>query len=385
MKAITLFILLSLPVFILAQDHLYFTDGSVHTTKILEITPEVVKYKRFDFQDGPTYTIKRDDIQKIEYSNGRVEWYTEPPVEIEPPMLDDEEQEFEEEAREEEREDDLEEKEQEEEEKDDFEEEKQRESEEEVRVVEPEAENMRIEMQEAAFKKGFFVGLIAGGNVNAALYDYQTAPEPPLGFAFGPSAGIAIDWRMARSFSLQSVLAYRVKGNRIDVAEWVTSLEDAYPYDPIILFPAIEADGYLKTSIHYLEWSLCPVFHVDILQLGFGGYLAAGLSGKETADYEISYYLEGELFDQDIVNTTRDVAFVDLISAGDESALYINRMDYGLTGYMGFAIDPLTIGMTFNYGLNQWEPENNLFSSSKPPNETRHITGMLSLAYYFGK
>jgi hypothetical protein len=108
MKAITLFILLSLPVFILAQDHLYFTDGSVHTTKILEITPEVVKYKRFDFQDGPTYTIKRDDIQKIEYSNGRVEWYTEPPVEIEPPMLDDEEQEFEEEAREEEREDDLE-------------------------------------------------------------------------------------------------------------------------------------------------------------------------------------------------------------------------------------------------------------------------------------
>ena len=252
--------------------------------------------------------------------------------------------------------------------------------------VASETVDISFKKQGADFKKGFFVGLIVGGNVNAALYDYKTAPEPPFGFAFGPSAGVAFDWRMARSFSLQSTLAYRVKGNRIDMEKWVTSVEDEYYYDPNIIFPAIEADGYLKTSISYLEWSLCPVFHADVLQLGFGGYLAAGLSGEETADYEISYYLEGELLDQDIVNTTRDVEFVDLIAAdNDESTLYLNRIDYGLTAYMGFAIDPITIGMTFNYGLNQWEPENKLFSSSKPPNETRHITGMLSLAYYFGK
>ena len=64
MKAITLFILLSIPVFLVAQDELHLKNGVTHSTKILEITPEVVKYKLFGFQEGPTYTIKRSDIQK---------------------------------------------------------------------------------------------------------------------------------------------------------------------------------------------------------------------------------------------------------------------------------------------------------------------------------
>jgi hypothetical protein len=375
MKAITLIIFLTLPVLLFAQDELYLNNGVIHSTKVLEITPEVVKYKLFGFQEGPTYTINRSDILKIEYSNGSVEWFTAPPNEIAPQNPEEEEVEEEE----------LEEGDQEEEEED-FEEEEQNEEHDKAEIeVVPEAEKESLKGREADFKKGFFVGLMAGGNINAALYDYQTAPEPPIGFAFGPSAGIAVDWRMARSFSLQSTLAYRVKGNRIDMEEWVTSLADEYYYDPNVLLPAIEADGYIKTNIAYLEWSLCPVFHADLLQFGFGAYLAAGLQGEETADYAITYYLEGEVFDQDMVASSRDVEFVDLIAAADDAALQVNRLDYGLTGYMGFAIDPVTIGLTFNYGLQSWEPENTLFSNSKPPNQTQHVNGMLSLVYYFGK
>jgi hypothetical protein len=53
MKAITLIIFLTLPVLLFAQDELYLNNGVIHSTKVLEITPEVVKYKLFGFQEGP--------------------------------------------------------------------------------------------------------------------------------------------------------------------------------------------------------------------------------------------------------------------------------------------------------------------------------------------
>ncbi|MDR0830252.1 MAG: hypothetical protein LBN95_09125 [Prevotellaceae bacterium] len=41
--------------------------------KILEIGIDDVKYKKFNYQDGPTYTVKKCEIASINYKNGEVE------------------------------------------------------------------------------------------------------------------------------------------------------------------------------------------------------------------------------------------------------------------------------------------------------------------------
>lgn len=53
-----------------AQDTLYTKSGDILLTKILEITPDYVKYKKQEFLDGPTYTTEKSALFMIRYQNG---------------------------------------------------------------------------------------------------------------------------------------------------------------------------------------------------------------------------------------------------------------------------------------------------------------------------
>ncbi len=55
---------------LLAQDIITLKDGTEITSKILEVAEDVVKYKKWDYQDGPTFTISKDKVFMIKYSNG---------------------------------------------------------------------------------------------------------------------------------------------------------------------------------------------------------------------------------------------------------------------------------------------------------------------------
>src|SRR5688572_21845391 len=57
----------------LAQDTLVKRTGEEIQVKILEITPEQVKYIRFDNQAGPLISVKKQDVSEIKYENGQVE------------------------------------------------------------------------------------------------------------------------------------------------------------------------------------------------------------------------------------------------------------------------------------------------------------------------
>ncbi|MCO6480429.1 MAG: hypothetical protein J5I94_27555, partial [Phaeodactylibacter sp.] len=57
------FLLFVLPVFLPAQDILFLKDGRWIEAKVLEVQPEVVKYKLFDFQDGPLYTVYKSEVR----------------------------------------------------------------------------------------------------------------------------------------------------------------------------------------------------------------------------------------------------------------------------------------------------------------------------------
>lgn len=58
----------------LAQDVIIKNDKTEMKTKVLEITDETIKYKKFEALDGPTYNINKSDVFMIIYKNGTKEY-----------------------------------------------------------------------------------------------------------------------------------------------------------------------------------------------------------------------------------------------------------------------------------------------------------------------
>jgi len=61
---------------IIAQDVIIKKNNDEIKSKIIEINDENIKYKEFDFQDGPTRNIKTSDIFMIIYENGKREKFS---------------------------------------------------------------------------------------------------------------------------------------------------------------------------------------------------------------------------------------------------------------------------------------------------------------------
>ncbi|MDE5622945.1 MAG: hypothetical protein K2I59_08225 [Alistipes sp.] len=61
-----------------AQDLIVKTDRSSVEARVMEITPETVRYKRFSNPDGPTYVLPVGDIEYIRYANGEEERFRQP-------------------------------------------------------------------------------------------------------------------------------------------------------------------------------------------------------------------------------------------------------------------------------------------------------------------
>jgi hypothetical protein len=75
-KKIVLLILTLIQISSFSQDIIVKRNGDEIKSKVLEITTETIKYKGFDFQDGPTRNIKISDVFMIIYENGKREKFT---------------------------------------------------------------------------------------------------------------------------------------------------------------------------------------------------------------------------------------------------------------------------------------------------------------------
>lgn len=53
-----------------AQDIIVMRDGKSIEAIVMEISSSYVKYKRYDYQNGPTFTTKAETISRIEFQNG---------------------------------------------------------------------------------------------------------------------------------------------------------------------------------------------------------------------------------------------------------------------------------------------------------------------------
>jgi len=60
-----------------AQDVIVKKDGSTILSKVIEIGTTEVKYKKWNNQNGPNYTIAKSDVQAINYENGEKETFGE--------------------------------------------------------------------------------------------------------------------------------------------------------------------------------------------------------------------------------------------------------------------------------------------------------------------
>jgi len=76
-KIALLVIVLLLGLNCFAQDVIVTKDGKRIDAVISEVDLDVVKYKRFDNQSGPTISIKKSDIVSIVYQSGGVEVFDE--------------------------------------------------------------------------------------------------------------------------------------------------------------------------------------------------------------------------------------------------------------------------------------------------------------------
>src|SRR5215831_4058187 len=71
MKKTTLLLVTQIVAYcLLSQDVIVLKSGGELKAKVLEVLPDMVKYKKWDNQDGPSYSESKTNIVMIKYQNG---------------------------------------------------------------------------------------------------------------------------------------------------------------------------------------------------------------------------------------------------------------------------------------------------------------------------
>lgn len=61
----------------LADDIIVLRNGDVINAKVVEVMPDVIKYKKASNPDGPTYTIEIEKVLSIKYENGEIDKFSD--------------------------------------------------------------------------------------------------------------------------------------------------------------------------------------------------------------------------------------------------------------------------------------------------------------------
>lgn len=64
-----------------SQDEITKKDGLILKVKVTEITDDIVKYKKFENLEGPTYNLEMIKISQIKYQNGSIDKFEEDKME----------------------------------------------------------------------------------------------------------------------------------------------------------------------------------------------------------------------------------------------------------------------------------------------------------------
>ncbi len=86
MKKIILILFVVVAKNVFSQDTIYKTNGEVIASKIEEINPTVIKFKKFSNISGPMYSESKSEIFRIKFANGVIDTINKA-VEIKPQVI----------------------------------------------------------------------------------------------------------------------------------------------------------------------------------------------------------------------------------------------------------------------------------------------------------
>jgi hypothetical protein len=231
----------------------------------------------------------------------------------------------------------------------------------------------------------FLFGISAGGGAAAGMYDYiNQIPPPEYSYLLVPAFGINLDWRLSRSFALQSNLLYKGKGDRIDMNNLVQKIYSETEHEA---GSSVSAAGYTTTKIGYIEASLLPVVVLGKkVEIGVGGFAAYALNGERKRDFTLSYNFGDIQMPDETYLETQKAKFVTLIQQSeDPEILYFNQIDYGIYSHFGIRLNPLKVSLGVSYSLNTWEPNSKLSGILVQNYDlTRSISAVVLLSWFFG-
>jgi len=68
-----LLLFIVIPSVCLSQDYIYKKDRTIQEGKVLEITLDLIKYKKIELPKGPVFELSKKDVYKILFANGYTE------------------------------------------------------------------------------------------------------------------------------------------------------------------------------------------------------------------------------------------------------------------------------------------------------------------------
>ncbi len=361
-----------------SQDIIYKKDGSAVEAEIQEVSDEFIKYRLYNSRDDKILVLNKNDALSILYKNGRVERFSEKTVLVPggggqdptnplstdnqvmlplPPVP-----------------------------KKNSEYEASEHNQTTADYIKTE-ETTEFSSERDEFRTTFRLGIQGGINAATGIYTNKTITPPPstsIGLTY--TGGLAIEYAIARKFSLNMHLLYKGKGDKIDMGMYAQDIEFPVINNYIIY---AEGDGNSTSTIHYGEFSIVPTLVFPSSSgkssfiLGIGGYLGSAFSGKQTNDYTIRYYQNGNLTNEDEVNNTVNMSIVDFFPEDqNQDLLYIRRIDYGLYSMLGWKFSKFMIGLSSSRGMVEIEPDL-LIQRGEKPKETKNLVLTLFFNYYF--
>ena len=155
-------------------------------------------------------------------------------------------------------------------------------------------------------------GIKGGINFSSLSTDGNDDKNLKMGF----NAGVFTKIPVSESFAIQPELLYSAKGIKLN-------------YDESAI-----ADGETKFNLNYIDVPVKLVFNLsEDFEFQFGPYVSYLINANTDTDAE---FFGGEFDSNDELD--RD---------------HFNTLDYGLTAGLGFDLDPMIFGLSYNLGLKQ--------------------------------
>ncbi len=343
-----------------AQDFIYKNDGGEIEVKVIEITPDVIKYKKYEFLDGPLYNIKIDDIFMIVYENGHREVYKkkENSTTVEPavvpvvaPVID-----------------------------------KPSEVKQESGTSKNDPKKESNQSINSEFSPNIQFGITAGFNISSARYNYKNKDAQPTGgVLLGFMGGMTVNFHIAKKFGIQTGLYYMGKGDNLNLEKsYSKALSEQYPGQET------KIDGSFKNVLGYLQIPVSFNFAIPMggtdnyVYVGPGAYFAYGIYGKEKPDFSVSVKSHGTWTkvyeDHDVSN----VKFVSTVpSEIEKNTKYVKGMDLGAIINIGIKSKKLMVSSITSIGLVNTRPDKTDSSYNPDDEKVKTLCGSIAFTYFF--